>query len=216
MRLLFAFLLLVIAGSALAQPYGSYKPEKVQKGAQLDFDYLDEMLGDLSMHARNQPARFDGPQDRARAENDVRGLIRLLDKRAADPKADAELLVRAAYVQNLGHNLGFPGAGDKADALYRRLLKVEPGHPRGSLFYGVFLAGNGKQRESIPHLEVAARNGAPDAIWGLGMVHFSLGNKEKALAYLEDYRRKVPRDVNADRAINAIRSGKSAAEVAPK
>ncbi len=216
MRALFAFLFLILALPALAQPYGTYKPEKVQKGAGLDLDYLDEMLADLSMHARNQPPKFDGPQDRARAENDVRGLIALLDKRAASPKADAEFLVRAAYVQNLGHNLGFPGAGDKADALYRRLLKVEPGHPRGTLFYGIYLAGNGKLKESIPHLERAAKHGATDAIWGLGMVHFNLGNKEKALAYLEDYRKKVPRDVNADRAIHAIRSGKTAAETVPK
>ena len=216
MRALLALLFVVLAGSALAAPYGTYKPERIQKGSALDLDYLDEMLGDLSMRARNQPVKFDSPKDRARAENDVRVLIRLLDKRAADEKADAELLVRAAYVHNLGHNLGFEGAGGKADALYRRLLNTEPGHPRGSLFYGIFLAGNGKPRESIPHLEVAARNGATDAIWGLGMAHFTLGNREKALSYLEDYRKRVPLDVNADRAINAIRSGKTAAEVMPK
>lgn len=74
--------------------------------------------------------------------------------------------------------------------------------------YGTFLAGVGKFKEALPYLEKALSVGVVDAAFAIGMTHLTLGDKEQALKYLEDYKRRKPSDGNVDKLIDAIRNGK--------
>jgi len=207
---------LVVASSACAKEYGTYDAKRVLTVSEtpsgkkhgVDVAYLDRMVADLASHARNYPPSFDSAADRRRAEQDARTLSGMLDILVNAPNPNPELTLRAAFVNGIGHNLDLPGAAEKASSLYQRALAASPDDPRGNLLYGTFLAGIGKFRQSIPLLEKATAGGALDATYALGMVYMSLGDKERALAYLERYRAGAPDDTRVSKVIEAVRSGK--------
>jgi tetratricopeptide (TPR) repeat protein len=135
-------------------------------------------------------------------------LIELFEILAADDDARTELLLKAAFVDRIGHNLDIEGAPQKAVQNYERALKREPNNPQANVSYGIFLAGTGElQQKSIPYLETALKLGVADARYTLGLVYISLGDKEKALGYLEAYSKKRPEDTKAKEIIEAIHSG---------
>ena len=74
--------------------------------------------------------------------------------------------------------------------------------------YGTFLAGAGKPKEALPYLEKALSVGVVDAAYAIGMTYLTLGDKDRALKNLEDYKRRKPSDRNVDKLIDAIRNGK--------
>lgn len=74
--------------------------------------------------------------------------------------------------------------------------------------YGTFLAGAGKPGDALPYLEKALSVGVGDAAYTIAMTHLALGDKERALKSLADYKRSNPGDADADKLIDAIRSGK--------
>ncbi|MFZ5581603.1 MAG: tetratricopeptide repeat protein [Pseudomonadota bacterium] len=211
-----AALALLLGTGAHAREYGIYDPKRLltvtetPSGKKYGFDgaYLDQMLNDLAAHAKNYPPQFDTPQDRQRATQDVKVISGMLDTLVNVPNPNPDLLLRAAHLGSMGHNLEIPGAADKANALFQRLLQLEPAHPRGNYLYGTFLAGAGKPREALPYLEKALAAGIADAAFTLGMAHLSLKDQDGALKYLEDYKRRRPGDANADRFIDAIRNGR--------
>lgn len=222
-KLLFIAFALLLAAAASAREYGNYDPKRLltvsetPSGKKYGFDgaYLDRMLNDLSAHAKNYPPQFDTPQDKQRAVRDAKALSGMLDTLINVPAPDPELLVRAGYVNSIGHNLDIPGAAAKADAIFRRLLAASPADPRGNYMYGTFLAGAGKSRESLPYLEKALAAGVADAAYAIGMTYLTLGDKEQALRKLEDYKRRKPGDANVDKLIDAIRNGKFEIKRAP-
>ena len=186
--------------AAYAREYGKYDVNKVRtiveskagKKYAIDLVYLDPILHDLGMHARNYPAQFDTPQDRQRAAQDVIAVSRMLDVMVSEPKASPELLLRAGFVNMIGHNLDIPGTADKASANFKKLLKAEPADAQGNYLYGVFLAGEGKTKKAVPYLEKALAAGVVDAAYTLGMAHLSLGNKQKALNNFEEFTKRNP------------------------
>ena len=208
--LLFAFSL------AQAKEYGNYDPKRMVtfsetpsgKQARIDLNYLDQILNDLGLHATNYPPQFDTPQDRQRAIQDVKTLSGMLDILVNNPSPNPELLLRAAFLNSIGYNLDIPGSGEKTSAIFQRLLAAAPSVPRANYMYGKFLAGARNPKEAIPHLEKALAAGVGDAAYALGMTYLSLGDKEKALENLEDYRKRSPNDENAAVIIDAIRNGK--------
>ena len=211
-----ALCLALIAATASAAEYGHYDPKRLLTVSEtpagrkygLDGVYLDRMLNDLSVHAKNYPPQFDSGEDRQRAEHDVKALAGMLDIALGGPTQNPDLLVRAAALQGIAHNLDIPGSAEKADALFRKLLAAQPGDARGSYLYGTFLAASARPKEALPHLDRALAAGVADAAYTLGMVHLSLGNREQALRSLEDYKRRKPDDASVDRLIEAIRNGK--------
>lgn len=215
-KFLFAVLVALIVPSANAKEYGNYDPKRLltvsetPTGKKYGFDgaYLDQMLNDLSAHAKNYPPRFDTPQDQHRATQDVKALSGMLDILINVPTPNLELLVRAGYVNSIAHNLNVPGAAEKANSIFLRLIAASPSNPRGNYLYGTFLAGVGKAKEALPYLEKALSVGVVDAAHGIGMAHLALGNKEQALKNLEDYKRRKPSDENVVKLIDAIRNGK--------
>jgi tetratricopeptide (TPR) repeat protein len=212
---LFALFALLIASAASARDYGSYDPKRLLTVSEtpsgkkygVDVAYLDQMLNDLSSHAKNYPAQFDTPQDQRRATHDVKTLSGMLDILIDAPTPNPELLVRAGYLNSLGHNLDIAGAAEKADSIFQRLLAGTPSDPRGNFMYGTFLAGVGKSKEALPYLEKALSVGVIDAAYAIGMAYMMLGDKEQALRNLEEYKRRKPADDHVDKVIDAIRQG---------
>jgi tetratricopeptide (TPR) repeat protein len=215
-KLLFVLLTVLVATNASAKAYGNHDPKRLltvsetPAGKKYGFDgaYLDRMLNDLSAHAKNYPPQFDTPEDKQRAIRDVRTLSGMLDSLIKVPAPDPEILFRAAYVNSMGHNLDIPGAADKADAIFLKLLAAKPSDPRGNFAYGAFLVGAGKSKEALPYLEKALSAGVADAAYAIGMTHLALGDKERARKSFEDYKRRNPKDGNVDTIIEGIRSGK--------
>jgi predicted Zn-dependent protease len=213
---LLALILLLPFSGAFAKEYGHYDPQRMLVTAEtaagkkhsLDAAYLDQMLSDLAGHARNYPARFDTPQDRQRAVQDVQVLSGMLDILINVPHPNPELLVRAGFLNSLGHNLDIAGSADKANAIFQRLLAAVPAHPRGNYLYGTFLAGTGKPKEALPYLDKALGAGVGEAAYAIGMSYLALGDKAKALESLSDYKRHNPGDARVDPLMDAIRSGK--------
>jgi tetratricopeptide (TPR) repeat protein len=218
MRLIFTLLAATVlaASPAWAAPYGHHDARRILSttstpaGKQhgIDLPYLDSMLADIASHARNYPPAFDSESDRQRATRDAATLAGMLGMLTGDAGAHPEILFRAALANSYAHNLHINGAAEKADVLFRRLLARAPDHPRSNHAYGVFLAGAAKPRESLPYLEKALAAGIVDAAYALGMAHVSLGDKDRALDYLETYRMRAPADRQVVTLIEAIRSGK--------
>lgn len=217
MRNLFVALAVVlVAASVSAKEYGSYDLKKLvtatetSTGKKYGFDvaYLDQVLNDLSTHAGGYPTQFDTAQDKLRASQDAKALSGMLDVLVNGPSPSTELLVRAGYVNSIGHNLDIPGAAEKASAIFLKLLAIAPADPRGNSMYGIFLASLGKPKEALPYLEKAVSGGVVDAAYTIGLTYLALGDKEQALKYLEDYKRHKPDDGNVDKVIDAIRHGK--------
>lgn len=213
--ILTVFVLLAVL-SASAKEYGSYDPKKLltvtekPSGKEYGFNtaYLDEILNDLSAHAKNYPPQFDTPQDKQRATQDVTALSGMLATLTDVPIPNLELLLRTGYLNSIGHNLEIAGAADKANSIFQRLLAASPSDPRGNYMYGTFLAGLGKSKEALPYLEKALSVGVADAAYAIGMTYLALGEKEPALRSLEDYKHRKPSDTNVEKLIDAIRNGK--------
>ena len=224
-KLFLAVLILLAAPHASAQEYGHYDLKRLftSSGAAggkqseaasaadklhaLDLGYLDQVMNDLSIHAKNYPPRFDTPQDKERAIRDATALAGVLDIVLQDPATDPEVLLRAGLVNSIGHNLDIPGAGNKANAIFVRLLELTPSDPRANFAFGAFLGGAGRPLDALPYLQRAADLGVPDAVYALGFAYLTLGNKEEALKYLEQYRASTP-NADIDNLIQAIKDGK--------
>lgn len=220
---LLALLMIVTCSQAHAKEYGNYDPKRMLTVAEtpsgkkygIDGKYLDLMLNDLALHAKNYPARFDTPQDQQRAVQDVKTLSGMLDILVNGPSPNAELLVRAGFLNSIGHNLDIPGSAEKTAAIFQRLLATAPADPRGNYMYGSFLAGAGKSKEALPYLEKALAVGVVDAAYALGMAHLTLGDKQKAIENLEAYKQQRPGDGNVAKLIDGIRSGQVEIKKAP-
>jgi Tfp pilus assembly protein PilF len=131
----------------------------------------------------------------------------IFEKLTAKDDADTQLLLTAAILSGFAHNLDIEGAADNAVKYYERILKREPNHPRANYHYGRFLASASKPRESLPYLEKALRSGVEEARYTLGLTYLTMGDKEKALDYLNAYSRNNPDNQEAKKLIEALKSG---------
>jgi predicted Zn-dependent protease len=214
--LLLTLLIALVTTNVSAREYGRYDTKRLltatetPEGKKYGFGgpYLGQMMNDLSAHARNYPPQFDTPQDKQRATNDVKALSGMLDLLINNPNPDLGLLTLAGDVNSMGHNLDIPGAAQKANSVFLRLLAAAPSDPRGNYMYGNFLAGVGKPKEALPYLEKALAVGVVEAAYTIGMAYLTLGNKEQALKNLENYKQRRPSDGNVDKLIDAIRNGR--------
>jgi predicted Zn-dependent protease len=217
MPIVFHLLSLFLASSfAYAKEYGNYDLKRILTVSEspagkkygIDVNYLDQILNDLAFHAKNYPPKFDTSYDQQRATKDVKTLSGMLDTLVKGPSPNTDILLRAGFLNSIGHNLDIPGSAKKADIIFQKLLTVAPSDPRGNYMYGTFLSGAGKPKEALPYLEKALSVGVVDASYALGMTYLSLGDKQKALENLEAYRQRKPNDKNVTKLIEAIRNGK--------
>ena len=227
--ILLAILVLLAAPHAAAQEYGHYDlahrllttsdaadPARVSPsgggsaaGMQhgIDVEYLDQVINDLGRHAKNYPPKFDTPQDKERAIKDVTMLSGVLDGILGTPPAAPDLLLRAGLVNSIGHNLDIPGTGNRANAIFLQLLEAKPDDPYANFAFGAFLGGAGRPLDALPYLQKALELGVSEGAYGLGFAYLTLGNKEQALKYLEQYRASTP-EAGVDELIKAIKDGR--------
>jgi tetratricopeptide (TPR) repeat protein len=178
------------------------------QGYRIDAELIDQVVEDLASHAADYPPKFRTKEEQTRATRDATVLVELFEILARDDDAATVLLLKAAFVDRIAFNLDIKGAPEKAVHNYERALKREPDHPRANLSYGIFLAGTGAlQKKSLPYLEKALKLGLGDARYTLGVVHLTLGDKEKAIEYLEAYQKTRPNDERSTQIIAAIKSG---------
>jgi tetratricopeptide (TPR) repeat protein len=207
---------ILFASLALGKEYGNYEPKRIATVSEsssgkkygIDGKYLDQILGDLALHARNYPPQFDTTQDRQRAVQDAKNLSGLLDILVDGPNPNPEILWRAGLLNSMAHNLDISGSAEKTSAIFQKLLTIVPSDPRGNYMYGSFLAGTGKSKEALPYLEKALSVGATDASYTIGMVYLTLGDKQKAIENLEAYQKVNPGDSNTTKLLDGIRNGK--------
>lgn len=212
---LLAFLALLFACTANAKEYGTYDAKRLliapdaSTGAppKVDLRYLDQMIADLAAHARNYPPTFDSPGDRQRAKRDAQLLSRFFELLTRDQSPNPGWLLRGGVVNGMGHNLDIPGAAEKADTMFIRLLKSLPDDPEANYAYGVFLSSVGRTQEALGYLEKADALGIVDARYALGMNALFLGDKEAALRHFEAFRQQKPGAGDVDTIIESIRRG---------
>lgn len=208
-------LLLLFSGSSFAQDYGIYDPIKILvvtetsagKKHSLDLKYLDQIIYDLSLHAKNYPPKFASESDKQRATRDVKTLSGMLDALVDTPQASPELLKRTSLLNSIGHNLDVSGAAQKADRDFQNLLKQQPDNPTANFAYGAFLGGSNQSDKALPYLERSAKAGYSDAYYALGMAHLMQNNTELALENFESYKSHRPDDQSVEQIITAIKSG---------
>lgn len=209
--------IVLILSLAYGKEYGNYDLRRIPtvsdspsgKKYGIDLKYLDQMLNDLALHAKNYPPQFDTPQDQHRAGQDIIKLSGLLDVLVNGPNPNPEFLRRAGFLHSMGYNLDIPGSGEKVAVIFKKLLTAVPSDPRGNYMYGKFLAEASRPKEALPYLETALSVGVIDAAYSLGLTYFILGDREKALQNLEDYRKMRPNDTVAAKIVDSIRSGKA-------
>lgn len=218
MNKLTLFIIVIIInchGYLFAASYGNYDVRKIvsvredvngKKQADVDIGYLDKITSDLSTHAENYPPRFDNDEDKNKARKDIEQLVHVLGV-LKDGGGDKEIMVRAAHIYSIAHNLDIKDAAEKAKGVYSQLVSRYPDNSNIAYKYGVFLAGIGLLDESMPYLNMALSAGILDANFSIGMIYIARGDKEKALTYLKKYIAINPKDVNASRIVEAIGSG---------
>lgn len=213
---LIALSIILFSSLALGKEYGNYEPKRILTVSEspsgkkygLDGKYLDQILADLSLHAKNYPPQFDSPQDRQRAVQDIKTLSGMLDILVNGPNPNPEFLLRAGSLSSMAHNLDIFGSAEKASSIFQKLLAIAPSDPRANYMYGTFLAGTGKSKEALPYLEKALSAGVSDASYTVGMVYLTLGDKQKAIKNLEAYQKQNPSDINTIKLLDGIQNGK--------
>ncbi|MFA6010216.1 MAG: tetratricopeptide repeat protein [Desulfobacteraceae bacterium] len=193
--------------------YGNYDPMRILHTSDngrhsLDMRYLDIMIAGLIEHAGSYPVRFDSVFDRQRAAKDVWQLSGMLDILVKEPKPIPDILLRSGIVNSIGHNLDIKGTPQRASEAFDKLLAIDSSHAQGNYWYGVFLSGSGRPKMALPFLRKAISAGVTDAYYTMGLTVLSLGEKDKALEYLETYRQKKPGDSRTSVLIEKIRNGK--------
>lgn len=215
-KILCALGVILSMSAAHAVPYGNYdmkvlfKPTNTAGGTRflLDGPYFDRVFNDLTAHAKNYPPRFDSSEDKERATKDTRVLSESFELLIKNSPKTPDVLIRAAFIANLGYNLDIPGMASRADQYYRQVLELQPGQPRASQLYGVFLSSSGKFSQALPHLQRAKVGGLREATFSLGMTYLAMGDKPKAIEQFEDLKRANPRDYSIDSLIQGIKTGR--------
>ncbi len=129
---LLALSILLSSSLSYAKEYGTYDPKRIltvsesPSGKKYGFDtaYLDLMLNDLALHAKNYPPKFDTPQDQQRAIRDVKTLSGMLDILINGPTPNPELLVRAGYLNSIGYNLDINKKVPESISFYNKSTPV--------------------------------------------------------------------------------------------
>lgn len=127
-------------------------------------------------------------------------------KRAVELAPDA-----AKAHHDLGVALKMTGRADEAASQYTKALELDPGYADAHYSMGVLLAQAGKTQASIRHFEAAVRAqpNHVNALTALGLTLLRAGRPDEARTHLEQVLRLQPDHPQAQKALRAIRAGRS-------
>ena len=175
----------------------------------VDIQLVKSIYDDLARHAQNYPVDLRSDAERERARNDAGGLSVIMESVTVAPDAPTELLLLAARVHALAHNLDVPQAAGRATASFERILAREPDNAEANFHFGAFLAASDQRpKDAAACLEKAARAGIDAAWFSLGMLQLTQGDQEHALQSLETYTARMPSDTRTRKMVEGLRSGK--------
>ncbi|MGE5625866.1 MAG: tetratricopeptide repeat protein [Bacillota bacterium] len=182
----------------------------------LDMPVLDSFLATIADYVQISPPRFDNDAERADATDKLTHIITVLVGLDTGDNVDVNILRREAFAQSLACNLDIPGACQKTDFAYGRLLKRTPDEPTANYLYGSFLAAMpSKGKVAERYLQKSLKLGVKRANYNLGILYLSLGQKRKALGCLQKYAADYPDDANAAKLIADIKRGEVKASPKP-
>jgi tetratricopeptide (TPR) repeat protein len=173
----------------------------------LDLSIIDHMLALMAPHLAIYPPHFDDAAQKADVSQKLEEIIGFLDILTKEPDADTEVLRRQAWACSLAYNLDVPSSGEKAVALYERILKRNPDDPDANYHYGGFLAGTDKLRDKAePYLQKALALGVKKAEYTLAMYYLTNKDRGKALDYMQRYSADFPDDKDAKKLVEIIKN----------
>ncbi|MCP3933221.1 MAG: hypothetical protein GY705_29475 [Bacteroidetes bacterium] len=174
----------------------------------LDSTVMDQVSKRIAIHARDYPPAFKNPKQEKEIKEEMERTLQALDVFFIEERNDPEFLIRLGFFYSMGHNLDILGSAEKAERAFKKLLRIEPNHPRGNYLYGMFLSSTAMyQAESIKFLEKAIGLGIDDAKYTLGLVCLRNGSESVGVKYLEDFAKEYPKS-DAAMMLKAYKEGK--------
>ena len=131
----------------------------------------------------------------------------MLDILLNDPNPNPEILFRAGFLNSLGYKFDIPWLRREDVRDLSKTIGRRPFQPACQLHVWKISSWGKKTKRGYPLPRKALEADVGDAAYALGMTHLSLGDKQKALENLEDYRKRRPNDENTAKIIDAICNG---------
>ena len=180
---------------------------KVQ--ASVNVEVIDYFIAKITPYARQYPPHFENKADQVDVTKKLDQLSMILDVLVRNEPNNIGILNRAAFINNMAHNVNIKGTHTKAKKYYEKSLFLKPDSEKINSLYGMFLANTEKvPKESIGYLEKALKLGNEDARFTLGLLYVRQGKAEKGMQMLEQYEAKNPNNQHVKKIIKAIQDKK--------
>lgn len=173
---------------------------------EIDVTAIDDFLQLTEGQARHYPPHFKDKNTRRGFEGKLRQTTQFLDSYAEKDNASYDILMRAFKASVMARNLDLGQQYTTKSLKYaQRLLKMNPNDTTTNLWFGFNLSEGGGQREAIPYLNKAMKDGVQEAYLASVNNYLFLEQKKNALTTLNNYKVKYPEEKQvADRLIKEI------------
>ena len=215
-KIILATLCMSLFAFAQAKPYPKHDLTQIIQPNRVNFTATEPIIQDLSDHAKMYPTQFDNEKDKALATQEASELARIFDGLLATEIVTPQnqnyhfVLLHAARINWIAHNLDVPNAADRANLHYQTLLKQVSNPDKANILgeYGNFLASSGQIKPAIQILKQAVQAGNTRAKRSLAMAYLSNNQKDNTLKTLREYTKAYPNDAEAKEFLNAIQNGR--------
>ena len=173
---------------------------------EIDITAIDDFLQMVEGKARHYPPQFTDRQERKGFESKLKEVSTQLDQLASKPDASFDILIRAFKASILGRNLDLGSAYTTKSLDYaQRILKINKEDPEANLWFGFSLSEGGGQKEALPYLDKATKQGVQEAYLSTANTYLGMEQKKNAIQTLKNYKVKYPSEAEvADRLIQEI------------
>ena len=173
---------------------------------EIDITAIDDFLQMVEGKARHYPPQFTDRQERKGFESKLKEVSTQLDQLASKPDASFDILIRAFKASILGRNLDLGSTYTTKSLDYaQRILKINKEDPEANLWFGFSLSEGGGQKEALPYLDKATKQGVQEAYLSTANTYLGMEQKKNAIQTLKNYKVKYPSEAEvADRLIQEI------------
>lgn len=173
---------------------------------QIDVTDIDDFLELVEGKTRHYPPHFDDRNVRRGFESKLRQTTQFLDSYAEKDNASYDVMIRAFKATVMARNLDLGQQYTTKSLKYaQRLLKMNPNDSMANFWFGFSLSEGGGQKEAIPYLNKAMKDGVQEAYLASVNNYLFLEQKKNALTTLNNYKVKYPEEgAVVDRLIKEI------------